>query len=437
MSISNHICKEITKALHCAAHSNCEKSMNPIFLVLLIVVNTVIHSFGGPAKVELEKVLTDNIAPQVNYVATSLPIARSKISSTGQGLIVKRNIYFGIPVDKDQIVIVLDTKHANLDKAQKLARLSQSKAELLQAMNGSRKEELDASRARWVRSQARLKESSASLSRVIGLFQKSATTAEDLDLKRREYEIAQAEEVEALKSFQLIKSGERKEHIQYLQARVEESTLALKSIDLQIEDMSIKAPFSGISGEVLVEVGDWINIGDPIAELVDSSYLDLAVLVPEEQISQVRRMKKVPVSFPAYPEYKGLEGLVVSIGPIAMLQGKTIPVIVRVKNPGFLIAGMSARVSLPVGPELKRILIPKDAILRTAGQSSVKVYVNKNGKAELRMVRVGQEFGQFIEILDGLEINEEVVTRGNERLQPGSDLDIKTSSKGASGVPQQ
>ena len=118
-----------------------------------------------------------------------------------------------------------------------------------------------------------------------------------------------------------------------------------------------------------------------------------------------------------------------------MLQGK-IPVIVRVKNPGPLIAGMSARVSLPIGPKLKRVLVPKDAVLRTAGQSKVKVYVNQKGKAELRMVTVGQEFGQFIEVLDGLNIDDEVVTRGNERLRPGGELDIIELNKGVSGASQ-
>ncbi|MEE2924868.1 MAG: efflux RND transporter periplasmic adaptor subunit [bacterium] len=405
-------------------------------LFVFIFINYFIYGFGGPAKVTLEKVIAERIAPQVNYFATSLPISKSKISSTGQGLIVTRNIYFGIPVQKDQIVISLDTKYIDLEKSQKQAKLNQSEAELLKALNGTRQEELDASRARWTRSEARLKESSASLSRVQGLYKKSATTAEDLDLKKREYEISLAEELEARRSFQLLKSGERAEQLQYLRAKVEESKLSLQSTELKLDDMNIRAPFDGISGEVLVEVGDWINIGDPIAELVDSSYIDLPVLVPEEQIAGIRRMQKVPVEFTAYPQYKGLEGLVVSIGPLAMLQGKTIPVIVRVKNPGPLIAGMSARVSLPIGPKSKKVLVPKDAVLRTAGQSKVKVYVNQKGKAELRMVTVGQEFGQFIEVLDGLNIDDEVVTRGNERLRPGGELDIIELNKGVSGASQ-
>ena len=434
MSISNHICKVITKALHCRAHLNCEKIMYRSYIFVFIVMNYLSYGFGGPAKVKLEKVISEKVAPQVNYFATSLPISTSKISSTGQGLIVKRNINFGIPVTKDQIVISLDTKYIHLEIAQKKAKLLQAKSELLMASNGSRQEELDASRARWTRSQARLKESSASLARVQGLFKRSATTAEDLDLKRREYEISQAEELEARKSFQLLKSGERVERIEYLKAQVEESKAALQLIELKAADMQIKAPFDGVSGEVLVEVGDWINIGDPIAQLVDSTYIDLPVLVPEEHIAGIRRMQKVPVNFSAFPQIKGLKGLIVSIGPLAMLQGKTIPVIVRVKNPGPLVAGMSAQVTLPIGPELIRILVPKDAVLRSAGQSMVKVYVNKQGKAELRMVQVGQEFGEFIEVLDGLKIDDEVITRGNERLRPGAELDVLVNTKGASGV---
>ena len=82
------------------------------------------------------------------------------------------------------------------------------------------------------------------------LFRRSATTAEDLDLKRREYEISQAEELEARKSFQLLKSGERSERIEYLKAQVDESKAALQLMELKAEDMHIKAPFDGISGEV-------------------------------------------------------------------------------------------------------------------------------------------------------------------------------------------
>lgn len=387
-------------------------------------------AFGGPAKVEIEKVITGKIAPTVEYVATSLPIAKSKLSSTGSGLVLERYVSFGVPVQKNQVILVLDSKHLEVLRAQYVAKLNQVKADLKQSINGTRHEELAASRARWLRSQARLKESSASLQRVLGLFSKAATTAEDVDFKKREFEVAQAEETEAHKSFQLLQSGDRKERVSYLEARVREAEFLVKSIDLQIEDMTIKAPFSGIAGEVSVEVGDWIKTGDSIAELVDSSFLDLAVLVPEESISQIKKMQKVPVKFSSFPNLTNLEGLIVSIGPLATLQGKTIPVIVRVKNPGSVVAGMSARVKLPIGPALQRILVPKDAVLRTAGQKEVKVYVNDNSKAELRIVDVGEEFGTFLEVIKGLNVNDEVITRGNERLRPGGDLVLNKNSSG-------
>ena len=83
---------------------------------------------------------------------------------------------------------------------------------------------------------------------------------------------------------------------------------------------------------------------------------------------------------------------------------------------------------------MTRVLVPKDAVLRSAGQSMVKVYVNKQGKAELRMVKVGQEFGEFVEVMDGLKIHDEVVTRGNERLRPGAELDVLVTNKGVNGV---
>ena len=68
--------------------------------------------------------------------------------------------------------------------------------------------------------------------------------------------------------------------------------------------------------------------------------------------------------------------------------------------------------------------------MRTAGQKEVKVYVNDNSKAELRIVDVGEEFGTFLEVIKGLNVNDEVITRGNERLRPGGDLVLNKNSSG-------
>ena len=107
------------------------------------------------------------------------------------------------------------------------------------------------------------------------------------------------------------------------------------------------------------------------------------------------------------------------------------PVKVRIKNAlnegvPVIKAGMVARVTLPIGPEKKARLIPKDAMV-LGGPSPVVWVVNiTDGKGKVRPapIKTGITSGSQIEVTEGLNLGEIVVQEGNERLQPGAEVSI-------------
>ena len=72
------------------------------------------------------------------------------------------------------------------------------------------------------------------------------------------------------------------------------------------------------------------------------------------------------------------------------------------------------------------VTVHKDAILKRPNGDMV--YAVKNSTAELRPVKLGEAIGVRFEVLAGLNVGDVVVTRGNERLQPGAKVRVEKGS---------
>ena len=81
---------------------------------------------------------------------------------------------------------------------------------------------------------------------------------------------------------------------------------------------------------------------------------------------------------------------------------------------------------LPIGPSRDVVTVHKDAIVRKGGQALV--FVIEDSKAAPRKVQLGEATGGRIVVIAGLKKGDVTVVRGNERLQPGTTVKIRTGS---------
>jgi multidrug efflux pump subunit AcrA (membrane-fusion protein) len=96
---------------------------------------------------------------------------------------------------------------------------------------------------------------------------------------------------------------------------------------------------------------------------------------------------------------------------------------VRVENPPAQIAaGMLAKVTLPAGDSYRATVVPKDAVV-TRGPASFLFRVNGQSTVDEVPVETGSSSGSWIEVRGGIHPGDKVVTRGNERLMPGTAVD--------------
>ncbi len=202
------------------------------------------------------------------------------------------------------------------------------------------------------------------------------------------------------------------------QGRVDALDAEIERIRVDLARCTIRAPFRGVVVLERTEVGQWVGVGDAVMDVAALDWLEVRVDVPETYFSGLRAGATASVSFESLPGLT-VEGRVTTIVPRAAAEARTFPIKVRVPNRELRIGvGMLARVDLPLGRKDEALLVPKDAIVRQGERQFVYKIKGDDTIASVD-VTVGRGVGAWVVVEGPLKSGERVVTRGNERLQPG------------------
>jgi len=215
-----------------------------------------------------------------------------------------------------------------------------------------------------------------------------------------------------------------------LQAEAEEQQEVIQRHDLV-------APFDGVISEKMAEVGEWVETGDPVLELVEVDDLLLDVQVPQELYGALGEETRILVRLDAYPD-QVLPATVEARVPVKDAVARTFLVRLRVEDSDkAMTPGMSAQATLQMEQQRKGLFIPRDALIRNPdGSLLVWVAEERGGKtvASPRPVKVGDSLSQKVEVLEGLNENELVVYRGNESLEDGTPLRLQSNPEPQTGT---
>ncbi len=196
----------------------------------------------------------------------------------------------------------------------------------------------------------------------------------------------------------------------------------------------VKAPIGGVITTKAVQAGDVVGTQGRLMEVAEVDTMVVRVSVSELDVVQVREGDAVDVALDALPG-ETLQATVRRVFPAADPTTRLVPVEVALSSrdgrrarPGFL-----ARVSFELDPKPNARLIPASAIVSRGGGEGV--YVVADSTVVLRSVTPGLAAAGRIEIVDGLEVGDRVVTLGANLLRDGAkirDVTGQTASGGGS-----
>ncbi len=207
--------------------------------------------------------------------------------------------------------------------------------------------------------------------------------------------------------------------------RVEKLEADIARIRHDIEQATIRAPFSGRIVQKRTEVGQWVSEGGPVAQMLALDPLDVTVPVPERLLPNLRVGSPARLRFEAVPDLE-ISGRVSAIVPVGHPDSRTYPVKVEIRNPrGRVAVGMLAQVTFTAGEIYSATLVPKDAVVSRGAEKFVYRVQGEGSAVEQVAVQVGEGVRDWIEIQGGIRPGDRVVTRGNERLFSGQPVQAR------------
>lgn len=202
-------------------------------------------------------------------------------------------------------------------------------------------------------------------------------------------------------------------------ARLAEATAQLDRMEQQLEDRTIRAPFSGIIGLNEIDLGARVDEGETLTRLDDLSQVIIEFSLPETLFADIALGQSVSARSAAFPS-RAFTGTVSAIDTRIDPTSRAFRARATVPNPdGTLPAGMFMSLTL-VLDENDALVVPEEAIVFEA--ASTYVFVIKDDVAVRRTVKTGQRQSGIVAIADGLKNGEEVVIRGLKRVRDGSDI---------------
>ena len=210
--------------------------------------------------------------------------------------------------------------------------------------------------------------------------------------------------------------------------QVDQARLALSNAKSRLDqarisfgDATIKSSINGIVNKRMVEPGSVVASGTPLFQLVNVSKLKLRVTVNENQIAPLKVGSAVQVKASVFPD-KEFSGKITFIAPVAD-ETLNFPIEIEINNTGNLIkAGMYGTAVFGTSEAQQPALrvIPRNAFVGSV--NSNQVFTVKDSVAKLTKIVAGRVFGDKVEVLDGLQDGEIVVTSGQINLTDGTKI---------------
>ncbi len=223
-------------------------------------------------------------------------------------------------------------------------------------------------------------------------------------LKTAEAQVAQAEA-----ELERAKAGPTKEEIAVAEAQVDAARVAFEEAKRRLAAAQITAPIDGTVTNVQASIGQAVSMATPIATLQDLNALYVRALVNELYISQVQPGQRVLVRLEADLS-RTVEGSVRQVAPLPSLTAGLANYDVQIDIPSTerLRPGMTAEVQIIATEKADALLIPREALIVEGGTWAVRVL--RQGQIATVPVETGLRQGRLIEVKDGLQEGERVVT---------------------------
>lgn len=334
----------------------------------------------------------------------------ANISTKVPGRVTKLNVDLGSQVRAGEILAELEKDDYEFRLRQAEALVEQTRARL--ALANRPDDKVDPERT------AMVKEARAALEEARVVFETTERLQKEGVVSRVEYEraLARKQGLEARVQSSLAE-------VLTLGAQLTERRAQLSLARQQLEDATIRAPFSGAITKRTASIGEYLATNAQVVTLVRQHPLRVRLEVPERQAGRIRKGQAIEIAIEGSRVDR--VGRVVRISPSIEAQNRSLVIEGEIPNQdGALRPGSFVEGTVTVNASAQGIVIPRSALLNFAGIE--RAFVVRNGQLEDRVVKTARRFGDTqVEITEGLQDGDMLVTQPTDRLSKGQKVTIQ------------
>ncbi len=379
----------------------------------------------------------------INIAAAGVikPITPVNISPKQQGRLAVLYVDQGNRVKAGQLLARMDDSNLKGQLLQAKGSLEAAQANYEKLKAGNRPQEIIQAQRNLQQAQADLIASRSTYESNVSLYTSGAVSKNALDISRSQFESAQSKIASLQEVYELEKVGSRKEDIKAAHAQVDQAQGNLETIQAQVNDTEIRAPFDGIITQKYANPGAFVTpttSASATSSATSSSILAMAgeleglADVSESDIRNVHPGQPVDVKVDAYPG-RLFHGKVRLVSPEAVVTQNVTSFEVRciLEDPQHqLKSGMNMTANFLVGTHKNALLVPTTAVVSQA--EGTGVYVQGHKHTHFKLIKVGRTVGTQSEVLSGLQKGDRVFITFPDQRKPNG-RPVRTNSSPLSG----
>ncbi len=253
-------------------------------------------------------------------------------------------------------------------------------------------------------------------------------------LKESESELAELTRLNEEGQKLMQSGGIPKTEAEARQSALRVKVAAVKQLEVDVREQTeivnrhrVLAPYGGVISSKLTEVGEWVETGVPVLDLVEVDAVRFDVQLPQERFAELAMDTPTMVRLDSLPNKEFPAKILVKV-PVKDPVARTFLLRLTVDAPPEVMApGGSGRAIFQIHKPGDALTIPRDAIVRQPNGGVTAWVVNGDQQAPSvtsQVIRIGDGLSGTVEILEGLNEGQQVVLRGNETLRDGQAIKI-------------
>jgi membrane fusion protein (multidrug efflux system) len=211
---------------------------------------------------------------------------------------------------------------------------------------------------------------------------------------------------------------EQQTQLRLAKAKVDEA-------ELRLSRCLITAPMDGVISRLDAKEGLFLNIGDPVAEILAIDQVKAVVSIPESDLTAVRKLKQIELTVQAL-DNQSFVAPVHFLAPAPQTQAQAYRLELAVANKEQrLLPGMFIRAHIVKQVEEQALAVPLYAVISRKDEQFV--YVEEEGRVQRRNVEIGFLEGWQVFVRRGLEAGDRVIIEGHRSVEAGQRVQVVRS----------